>query len=46
MPVFTTIFLIFSLSNAAVPGSSGFIGEFVTFTGVFSTNPFVAIFAS
>lgn len=45
MPIFTTIFLIFSLANSAVPGTSGFISEFVTFIGAFYSNPFVAIFA-
>jgi NADH:ubiquinone oxidoreductase subunit 4 (subunit M) len=46
MPLFTTLFLIFSLANSAVPGTSGFISEFFTFIGVFYSNPFVAIFAS
>lgn len=46
MPLFTTIFLIFSMANSAVPGTSGFISEFVTFIGAFSSNPFIAFFAS
>lgn len=46
MPIFTSFFLIFSMANAAVPGTSGFISEFITFIGAFYSNPFVAIFAS
>ena len=33
MPVFTVLFLVFSLANVAVPGTSGFISEFLTFLG-------------
>jgi NADH:ubiquinone oxidoreductase subunit 4 (subunit M) len=46
MPIFSSLFLFFSLANSAVPGTSGFISEFVSFLGAFSSNPFVALFAS
>jgi len=42
-PIFVTLFLVFSLSNAAVPLSSGFIAEFLALLGVFHYNTFIAI---
>ena len=45
-PVFVTLFLIFSMANAAIPMSSGFIGEFLSLLGAFHYNPFVALLAS
>lgn len=46
MPVFTVIFLFFTQGNIAVPGTSGFISEFMTFIAAFHQNPQVAIFSS
>jgi NADH:ubiquinone oxidoreductase subunit 4 (subunit M) len=46
MPVFTVLFLLFTFANIAVPGTSGFISEFLTFLGAMNLNPFVAISAS
>jgi NADH:ubiquinone oxidoreductase subunit 4 (subunit M) len=46
MPVYTVLFLIFSLANVAVPGTSGFISEFLTFLGAMNLNPFIAVSAS
>ncbi|KAI8812201.1 hypothetical protein BJ742DRAFT_85321, partial [Cladochytrium replicatum] len=46
LPIFSTIYLIFMLANSAVPGTSGFISEFLTFLGTFYSNPFIALFAS
>lgn len=46
MPVFTVIFLLFTFANIAVPGTSGFISEFLTFLGAMNLNPFVAISSS
>ena len=40
------IFLIFSLANVAVPGTSGFISEFLIFIGLFQNNLFLAFFAT
>lgn len=46
MPIFTLIFFIFSLANIAVPGTSGFIAEFLIFVGLFQNNLFIALFAT
>ena len=43
MPVFTIMFLLFSLFNAAAPLSANFIGEFLALTGVFQRSPIVGI---
>ena len=45
MPIFTVIFMIFTLANIALPTTSSFIGEFLIFTGIFSTNTTIAVFA-
>ena len=46
MPNLSVFFLIFSLSAIGFPGTSGFIGEFLTLLAVFSNNTFIAFFAS
>ncbi|NVO16467.1 MAG: NADH-quinone oxidoreductase subunit M [Rhodoplanes sp.] len=46
MPVYATIFMIFTLANVGLPGTSGFIGEFLTLMGTFRVNTWVAFFAS
>jgi len=46
MPLFTLIFLIFTLANAAIPGTSGFISEFIVFLGIYHMNPLVVFAAS
>jgi len=35
MPVYTTIFIIVALSSAGLPGTNGFVGEFLTLLGAF-----------
>ena len=46
MPRYATVFLIFSLANIGLPGTSGFVGEFLTILGAFIANTWVAIFAT
>lgn len=46
MPLFSLFFLCFTLANIAVPGTSGFICEFLTFLAAFNLNPFIGIFSS
>ena len=46
MPLFSIFFLLFILANIAVPGTSGFICEFLTFLAAFNLNPFIGILAS
>ena len=46
MPVFATLFLIFTMANVGLPGTSGFVGEFLTILGVFQANTWFAFFAT
>ena len=46
MPLFSIFFLFFTFANIAVPGTSGFICEFLTFLAAFNINPFIGIFSS
>ena len=46
MPIFIVFFLFFTLANIAVPGTSGFICEFLTFLAAFNLNPFVGLISS
>ena len=33
MPVFALVFMLFTLGNVGLPGTSGFVGEFLTLAG-------------
>jgi NADH-quinone oxidoreductase subunit M len=46
MPKYAVVFLIFTMANVGLPGTSGFIGEFLTMLGVFRVNTWVAVFAA
>ena len=46
MPVYAAVFLLFTMANVGLPGTSGFVGEFLTFLGVFQVNTWVAFFAA
>jgi NADH-quinone oxidoreductase subunit M len=46
MPVYATIFMIVTLSSIAVPGTNGFIGEFLILLGAFKTNMLYATIAA
>ncbi|WP_296743842.1 proton-conducting transporter membrane subunit, partial [Mesorhizobium sp.] len=46
MPKYATVFMIFTMANVGLPGTSGFIGEFLTMLGVFRVNTWVAFFAA
>ena len=46
MPVFAALFMIFTMANVGLPGTSGFVGEFLTIIGVFQVNTWVALFAA
>jgi NADH-quinone oxidoreductase subunit M len=43
MPVFATIFVFTALVSIGLPGTSGFIGEFLTLLGTFQTHPWIAL---
>jgi len=46
MPKYAVVFMIFTMANVGLPGTSGFIGEFLTLLGVFKVNTWVALFAT
>ena len=46
MPKFATLMVFFLLANAAVPGTSGFVGEFTIILASFRMNLWVAFFAA
>ena len=46
MPLYATVFMIFTLANVGLPGTSGFIGEFLTLLGAFRVNSWVAFLAT
>ncbi len=46
MPKYATVFMIFTMANVGLPGTSGFIGEFLTLLGTFKVNTWVALFAT
>jgi NADH-quinone oxidoreductase subunit M len=46
MPVYAFCFMVFTLANVGLPGTSGFIGEFLSLLGAFRINTWVAFFAT
>ena len=46
MPLYAAVFMVFTLANIGLPGTSGFIGEFLTLIGTFRVNIPVATFAT
>ena len=46
MPRYAVAFMVFTLANIGLPGTSGFIGEFLTLIGAFQAVPWVALFAA
>ena len=46
MPAYALIFMLFTMGNVGLPGTSGFVGEFLTLVGVFQVNTWVAFFAA
>jgi NADH-quinone oxidoreductase subunit M len=46
MPLYAFVFLLFTMANVGLPGTSGFVGEFLSLIGTFRTNITVATFAT
>lgn len=46
MPIYASVFLLFTMANVGLPGTSGFVGEFMTMMGAFKANTFVAFVAA
>ena len=42
MPVYAAVFMLFMLASVGLPGTSGFIGEFLVMVGAFQVNNWVA----
>lgn len=45
MPAYGAVFLLFTMANVGLPGTSGFVGEFLTLVGTFQANTWVAAVA-
>ena len=46
MPIYTAIFLFFTMANIGLPGTSSFVGEFLILLGSFKTNTCVTFFGA
>ena len=46
MPRYALIFMVFMMASIGLPGTSGFVGEFLILIGVFKVNSWVAMFAA
>ena len=46
MPLYAFAFMVFTMANVGLPGTSGFVGEFLTLAGTFRVNTWVAFFAT
>ena len=46
MPAYALIFMLFTMANVGLPGTSGFVGEFLTLMAVFQVNTWVAMVAT
>jgi NADH-quinone oxidoreductase subunit M len=43
MPVYAVVFMLFMLASVGLPGTSGFVGEFLILLGAFKANTWVAL---
>ena len=46
MPAYAAVFMLFTMANVGLPGTSGFVGEFLTLIGVFRVNTWVGVLAA
>ncbi|WP_321362803.1 NADH-quinone oxidoreductase subunit M [uncultured Celeribacter sp.] len=46
MPAYALVFMFFTMANVGLPGTSGFIGEFLTILGMFQANTWIALVAA
>ena len=46
MPAYALVFMFFTMANVGLPGTSGFVGEFLTLVGIFQVNTWVAAVAA
>ena len=46
MPAYALVFMFFTMANVGLPGTSGFVGEFLTLMGIFQVNTVIAAIAT
>jgi NADH-quinone oxidoreductase subunit M len=46
MPAYATVFMVFTMASVGLPGTSGFVGEFLVLTGTFQASTWAAALAS
>ena len=46
MPVYAAVFLLFTMGNVGLPGTSGFVGEILTMTGLYGVSTTAVLFAA
>ncbi|MBI1981753.1 MAG: NADH-quinone oxidoreductase subunit M [Methylocystis sp.] len=46
MPIYAFVFMLFTMANVGLPGTTGFIGEFLSLAGAFQANSWVALIAT
>jgi NADH-quinone oxidoreductase subunit M len=46
MPAYALVFMLFTMANVGLPGTSGFVGEFLTLMGAFQVNTWVTAVAA
>ena len=46
MPIYAVMFMVFTMANVGLPGTSGFVGEFLTLIGSFKASSWVALVAT
>ena len=46
MPIYAVIFMVFTMANVGLPGTSGFVGEFLTLMGTFKASTTVTFLAA
>ncbi len=46
MPIYAAVFMLFTMANVGLPGTSGFIGEFLTLLAAFQVNTWIAVFGA
>lgn len=46
MPIYAFVFMLFTMANVGLPGTTGFIGEFLSLAGAFKANSWVALIAT
>ena len=46
MPIYAAVFMLFTMANVGLPGTSGFVGEFLTIIGTFQVSTWAALLAA